>query len=171
MDLTPAQKFDATIRAAAAGDVCVCCFRLMPPGASVTTVRRQLRQPGRPSPFGRVPDGHASVAVQVCLDCTLSDDIEQRTQRLRRCKGCGRVMRHFPSADGGLLRFPRVCSWACAYMVKLARSKVLRRVERSTEICDGCGERFVPKRSDARTCGNRCRQRLFRERRAMEAAP
>ena len=165
MDLTPAQKFDATIRAAAAGDVCVCCFRLMPPGASVTTVRRQLRQPGRPSPFGRVPDGHASVAVQVCLDCTLSDDIEQRTQRLRRCKGCGRVMRHFPSADGGLLRFPRVCSWACAYMVKLARSKVVRRVERFLEICDGCGERFVPKRSDARTCGNRCRKRVFRERR------
>jgi hypothetical protein len=165
MELTPAQKFDATIRAAAAGDVCVCCFRLMPPGASVTMVRRQLRQPGRPSPFGRVPDGHASVAVPVCLDCTLSDDIEQRTQRLRRCKGCGRVMRHFPSADGGLLRFPRVCSWACAYMVKLACSKVVRRVERFTEICDGCGERFVPKRSDARTCSNRCRQRVFREQR------
>ena len=163
MELTPAQKFDATIRAAAAGDVCVCCFRLMPPGASVTMVRRQLRQPGRPSPFGRVPDGHVSVAVPVCLDCTLSDDIEQRTQGLRRCKGCGRVMRHFPSADGGP-RFPRVCSWACAYMVKLARSKVVRRVERFTEICDGCGERFVPKRSDARTCGNRCRQRVFRER-------
>ena len=87
MELTPAQKFDATIRAAAAGDVCVCCFRLMPPGASVTMVRRQLRQPGRPSPFGRVPDGHVSVAVPVCLDCTLSDDIEQRTQGLRRCKG------------------------------------------------------------------------------------
>ena len=145
MELTPAQKFDATIRAAAAGDLCVCCFRLMPPGASVTMVRRQLRQPGRPSPFGRVPDGHASVAVPVCLDCTLS--------------------------DYGGSRFPRVCSWACAYMVKLARSKVVRRVERFTEICDGCGERFVPKRSDARTCGNRCRQRLFRERRAMEAAP
>src|SRR6516165_7547801 len=67
-------------------------------------------------------------------------------------KGCGRVMRHFPSAYGGP-RFPRVCSWACAYMVKLARSKVVRRVERFTEICDGCGERFVPKRSDARPCG------------------
>jgi hypothetical protein len=171
MELKPAQKFDATIRAAAAGDVCVCCFRLMPAGASVTMVRRQLRQPGRPSPFGRVPDDHASVAVPVCLDCTLTDDgMEHRHQQLRRCKGCGRVMRHFPSAYGGP-RFPRVCSWACAYMVKLARSKVLRRVERSTEICDGCGERFVPKRSDARTCGNRCRQRLFRERRAMEAAP
>ena len=164
MELTPAQRFDATIRAAAAGDVCVCCFRLMPPGASVTMVRRQLRQPGRPSPFGRVPDGHTSVAVPVCVDCTLSDDIEQRTQQLRRCKGCGRVMRHFPSAYGWP-RFPRVCSWACAYMVKLARSKVVRRVERFTEICDGCGERFVPKRSDARTCGNRCRQRVFRERR------
>jgi len=139
MELTPAQKFDATIRAAAAGDICVVCFRLMPPGASVTMVRRQLRQPGRPSPFGRVPDGRTSVAVPVCLDCTLSDDIEQRTQWLRRCKGCGRVMRHFPSAYDGP-RFPRVCSWACAYMVKLARSKVVRRVERFTEICDGCGE-------------------------------
>ena len=73
-------------------------------------------------------------------------------------------MRHFPGAYGGP-RFPRVCSWACAYMVKLARSKVVRRVERFTEICDGCDERFVPKRSDARTCGNRCRQRVFRERR------
>src|SRR4029077_2259680 len=97
MELTPAQEFDATIRAAAAGDVCVGCVRLMPPGASVTMVRRQLRQPGRPSTFGRVPDGHASVAVPVCLDCTLSDGIERRTQQLRRCQGCGRVMRYFPS--------------------------------------------------------------------------
>ena len=171
MELTPAQKFDATIRATAAGNLCVCCFRLMPPGASVTMVRRQLRQPGRPSPFGRVPDDHASVAMpglpRLHADRRRHGASSSATSAVQ---GLRRAMRHFPSAYGGP-RFPRVCSWACAYMVKLARSKFLRRVERFTEICDGCGERFVPKRSDARTCGNRCRQRLFRERRAMEAAP
>ena len=143
----------------------------MPPGASVTMVRRQLRRPGRPSPFGRVPDGHTSVAVPVCLDCTLSDDIEQRTQGLRRCKGCGRVMRHFPSAYGGP-RFPRVCSCHAPHNLRARELDHVRNGYAAaraagafTEICDGCGERFVPKRSDARTCGNRCRQRVFRERR------
>ena len=162
MELTPTQKFDATIRAAAAGDVCVCCFRLMLPGASVTMVRRELRQPGRPSPFGRVPDGHASVAVPVCLDCTLSGDIEHRRQGLRRCKGCGRVMRHFPSAYG--TSFPPVCSWACAYIVKLARSKVVRRVERELRHglswpfrrqCSFVGRRMSSKTRSHKTSGLR----------------
>ena len=27
-----------------------------------------------------------------------------------------------------------------------------------------CGEQFTPKRNDAVTCSNRCRQRLFRQR-------
>jgi hypothetical protein len=32
--------------------------------------------------------------------------------------------------------------------------------------CAVCGERFYPRRSHARTCSNRCRQRRSRERRA-----
>ena len=103
MELTPAQKFDATIRAAAAGDVCVCCFRLM--------VRRQLRQPGRPSPFGRVPDGHASVAVPVCLGCTLTwgpgglalglSEPQEKTRKPNANKGVGIAKsRGNPAAKG-----------------------------------------------------------------------
>src|SRR5262249_53251166 len=125
MELTPAQKFDATIRAAAAGDVCVCCFRLMPPGASVTMVRRQLRQPGRPSPFGRVPDGHTSVAVPVCLDCTLSDRIEQRR---------GKPLQGLRARDAP---FPERPWWAALP----ARLLVGLRVHGQARALEGCAAR------------------------------
>jgi hypothetical protein len=51
-----------------------------------------------------------------------------------------------------------VCSSACDRERRNAR----RRVAPSEKFCESCGERFVPKRSDARTCSARCRKRLSR---------
>ena len=31
-------------------------------------------------------------------------------------------------------------------------------------ICGGCGEKFTPKRADARYCSNSCRQKVYRKR-------
>jgi hypothetical protein len=35
-------------------------------------------------------------------------------------------------------------------------------------VCEVCGQWFISRRSDARTCGNRCRQQAFRDRQAEE---
>ena len=49
-----------------------------------------------------------------------------------------------------------------AYLFDGARAR--RRVRHEQIDCAVCGELFTPKRNDAVTCSNRCRQRLFRQR-------
>ena len=41
--------------------------------------------------------------------------------------------------------------------------KAARRVEPTETWCAACGEMFTPKRSDAKTCSDRCRQALRRK--------
>jgi hypothetical protein len=42
------------------------------------------------------------------------------------------------------------------------RINARRRVEQEPKVCASCGATFMPARSDARTCSDRCRQRLRR---------
>jgi predicted nucleic acid-binding Zn ribbon protein len=66
------------------------------------------------------------------------------------CGHCGRSIRWgYPAG---------FCSDRCAYEA----GKVARRVDRKPRACEVCGEEFTPKRSDAKTCSDRCRQRLRR---------
>jgi hypothetical protein len=52
------------------------------------------------------------------------------------------------------------CSNAC----RRKRANALRKVEHETRPCAVCGEHFEPKRADAVTCSNRCRQKAHRQR-------
>ena len=54
---------------------------------------------------------------------------------------------------------------ACAQRERRA----LRRRERR-QFCAGCGATFVPARRDARYCGNACRQRAYRVKKAARLA-
>jgi hypothetical protein len=52
--------------------------------------------------------------------------------------------------------------------------KVLRLIEQTKQkptcACEMCGAQFVPKRSDAKTCGSACRQKAYRIRSAEARA-
>jgi predicted nucleic acid-binding Zn ribbon protein len=59
-------------------------------------------------------------------------------------------------------RTQRVCCDDCRRSMLNARARA--RVRHEQIDCAVCGELFTPKRNDAVTCSNRCRQRLFRQR-------
>jgi hypothetical protein len=78
-----------------------------------------------------------------------------------RCEGCAR-----PVLIKAKHRLPRhvVCSDACRKVAKLAQARERRAARRGTVICQSYGERFPPKRTDARLCSAACRQRAYRGR-------
>jgi predicted nucleic acid-binding Zn ribbon protein len=60
---------------------------------------------------------------------------------------------------------PVVCSSSCNKAARLKRRKDARSLARTARACLVCGQQFVPTRTDAKTCSNKCRQAVFRERR------
>ena len=70
------------------------------------------------------------------------------------CKTCDEDAVHLNYARGGPA--PSYCSPAC---VPSPPSRAKRRQER---VCAQCGETFIPKRRDARTCSVACRVALHR---------
>jgi hypothetical protein len=156
-DLTEDQKRDGILRAAEAGDICTECFCWIPPDAPVAIVHEWMatgeiwRLTGHPV--------RKRLNVPICRDCA------QRNHRTgydviaesRRCETCGREMRYWD-----LYYFPRTCCRACGYAAALARSKLRRRVTHEPMICIECGRTFIPKRADALTCSNKCRQARHR---------
>jgi hypothetical protein len=73
----------------------------------------------------------------------------------RPCEVCGRLMSWKGRAG---YQTVQVCSWECEGERRNAR----RRVQHEAKVCANCGETFTPKRSDARTCSDRCRTALNR---------
>jgi hypothetical protein len=58
----------------------------------------------------------------------------------------------------------RSCCADCKRLAKNQRNKLRRRVKHAPITCIECGRSFIPKRDDAVTCSNRCRQAQHRER-------
>jgi hypothetical protein len=56
------------------------------------------------------------------------------------------------------------CSSECAHSMRLNSRKQKRTNARTERICPACGSPFTPRRTDATTCSNKCRQSLFRTR-------
>jgi hypothetical protein len=56
------------------------------------------------------------------------------------------------------------CCDVCQRADRLQRNKLRRRVEHAPINCIVCDHEFVPKRADAQTCSNKCRQTLHRQR-------
>jgi predicted nucleic acid-binding Zn ribbon protein len=57
------------------------------------------------------------------------------------------------------------CSRRCERDHRAALARERRRDARGRLVCPVCGKEFEPRRADARTCSNRCRQAAHRERR------
>jgi hypothetical protein len=141
-----------------------------------------FRPSGRWSPSRRRP---ARSSDPICLGCTM-DAIEEPTWRQRwrgssyrrgdyteprwrrlRCLGCGHPMRLWPSRRPW--RDPplnaQACCSDCERTAYNRRQSDRRRVHHKEIACVVCGGEFVPTRSDATTCSNRCRQAAHRARR------
>jgi hypothetical protein len=80
------------------------------------------------------------------------------------CKACGRPFMH-PS-HVAWHQEPQTCCVGCAN----ALAYNPRRVTPSDRPCVVCGESFTAKRSDAKTCGPTCRQKLRRRSKAATTA-
>jgi hypothetical protein len=112
-------------------------------------------------------------SVQVCLRCDRSEHKSEYPDRLadleqRPCETCARTM-YLDGYHRSHRRRPLTCSYRCNYRRKLKHQSERKRVEHEPRLCAHCGEMFEPARSDAKTCSNKCRQKLYREMRARAA--
>ena len=166
---TAVEVRDLREQAARSATVCADCFQPLAPDASVTMETRPVLTDRGTERWRRVP---------ICLRCWLVNMtpsrrkswINDRTWRAKsvrrcRCEACGRPLR----VDRGLYhrdlyQTERVCCDDCRRSMLNARARTRRRVQHQQINCAVCGEPFTPKRDDAVTCSNRCRQRLFRQR-------
>jgi hypothetical protein len=162
--------------AARSARVCADCFEPLPPSASVTMVGRPVIIP----PVTRYyPTEHKEwLRVPICLTCWLIelqrgaarggavlrllvghvDQHEQEQFRIaelarRRCLTCGRPLRLYQPIHMS----EQVCCSA-----RNERNRLRRHVKHQPMRCLVCGKSFMPRRTDAQTCSNACRQRLFR---------
>jgi hypothetical protein len=143
--------------AAEGAGICGECFAPLRATDSVTLVR--------------VVHGRKWLHVPVCLPCWLSDGSQdpdslsyEAVERFR-CDGCGRPMRVSSRRYRRIAYRWHCCCEQCFRKVTLRRASERRRVRHEEMACAVCGEMFVPGKSNAKTCGVRCRQQLHRDRR------
>jgi hypothetical protein len=142
--------------------ICAGCFKPLAAGQSVTVRVFELGS-RRNSQLVRAP---------VCLVCTLTalkpwpfkwhrdhPTYDGADWSRTRCRGCGRPLRIH-----GRSYAAQACCEVCRRQDRNHRNAVRRRVEHAPVICIECREPFVPKRTDAVTCSNRCRQAQHRKR-------
>ena len=55
-------------------------------------------------------------------------------------------------------------SYWCGNQANNRRQREYRQMRRQDLVCQCCGEKFTPKRADARYCSNACRQKVYRKR-------
>ena len=74
------------------------------------------------------------------------------------CGGCGRVFYT-------TIYTKKYChSYWCGNQANNRRQREYRQMRRQDLVCQCCGEKFTPKRADARYCSNACRQKDYRKR-------
>ena len=74
------------------------------------------------------------------------------------CGGCGRVFYT-------TIYTKKYChSYWCGNQANNRRQREYRQIHRQDLVCQCCGEKFTPKRADARYCSNACRQKDYRKR-------
>jgi hypothetical protein len=174
---THEQARDLRHQAAQSATCCGECFRPLSATDSVTMVTCNIGR--RRNPYW--------LRVPICLDCTL-DGIKlwrfgrnegfYETPRWHRtrCLNCSRPLRVYPqprhmfSTRPLLSRNARTCCADCQRAVRNKSNNLRRRVRHEPMACIECGRSFVPKRADATTCSNKCRQALHRSRTSAVAS-
>lgn len=111
---------------------------------------------------GRRTFGEASWALKaICDDCVREKMHpswwEHRHAPVLCAGGCGVSVSHW------YYRAITTCSTRCTKRAAEAR----QRVQRDEHICRQCGETYLPARVDAHYCSSACRQRAYRERKAV----
>ena len=173
-ETTPADRAEAT------AECCAGCGRPLAPTDSVTMIRFSTGSPRTGLIWHRAP---------ICLLCTLVDlaaPVFVSTFRGRspfpksesvtffgfvrtRCRGCGRPIRlgkldaWDTVADFSAIK-GRTCCRRCERKAISKRNSERQRVHHEERIWVQCGKAFEPKRADAVTCSNRCRQAQHRRR-------
>jgi hypothetical protein len=146
-------------RAAKSAECCGDCGRALSATDSVTMVSRNV---------GRWKHEHW-IRVPICLLCTLdaiklwkwksSDGWYDKPRWHRaRCLNCTRPIRVYDHRRSGC-----TCCDDCRRAKRNERNKLRRRVKQELRTCIECGRAFIPKRADAVTCSNRCRQARHRK--------
>jgi hypothetical protein len=79
--------------------------------------------------------------------------------RRKQCVHCGRLM-IFDGKHYSLSRKKNACTPYCSEQYHLSKTRLTPR----EKICASCQKSFLPRRNDAVTCSNACRQRLHRQR-------
>ena len=153
--LTETQVHNVRRQAAKSATFCACCFRPLTPTDSVTVTEWKINK-------------HDWLQMPTCLSCSL-DDIKllhigdgvyfTPSWHRTRCLNCNRPMRVY----GHPPFRPVTCSADCGRAHRYRRNNLRRRVKHEPMTCIQCGELFIPKRADAQTCSNKCRQALHRE--------
>jgi hypothetical protein len=178
-------------QAAKTAAVCADCFAPLPADASVTLVGRFIEHvPGSYNGIGQFLQPYDRyLSVPICLSCWLrhlqrpwwgeknfrgtrqnapldrAEPVEFPYKlRRRRCEACARPLRVVTKIGGYLPLRDRWCCETCFDRALLNRANERRRVRHGQRPCMVCGTPFIPKKSTAKTCSNRCRQRLFRQR-------
>jgi hypothetical protein len=77
----------------------------------------------------------------------------------KQCVYCYREM-IFGQRLGGLVKIKNSCTPYCGQQHRLRQTRVMPQ----QRPCASCGESFLPRRNDAATCSNACRQRMHRQR-------
>jgi hypothetical protein len=65
--------------------------------------------------------------------------------------------------------YSSVCSSSCNKAARLKQRKDARSLARTARACLARGQQFVPTRTDAKTCSNKCRQAAFRAKQGRDA--
>ena len=183
MDRTPEQVRALREQTAQSANLCADCFQPLAPNASATMVRRPIRIPAIIAWPGRaIPEHDNWIYVPICLQCSLlalqehaeADVLNLGVGPART--GAGPIrrlaaipMRGLQSTDPVPTRDPLpkskwVCCADCLRLAANTRNRRRRRVQHAEQTCVVCRQRFVPKRTDAVTCSNRCRQQAHRQR-------
>jgi hypothetical protein len=114
-------------------------------------------------------EGYGSSAVALHLRCSdAAMPSMARTNRWvaeplfnskRHCVHCNREM-IFGQRLSGLVKIKNSCTPYCGQQHRLRQTRLTPR----EKICVSCQRSFLPRRNDAATCSNRCRQRMHRQR-------
>ena len=97
--------------------------------------------------------------VLFCDDCVKT---KHENWWYQRCRGCGVWMNRDRE---------KYCCSECQREAEARRKREHRQQWRMNKTCPICGEKFTPKRADAKYCSAACRQRAFRKRQVIDEVP
>jgi hypothetical protein len=149
-------------QAAQTAALCGDCYGSLRPKQIVTMQSRRVHIVST-----RFGEHDIYLRVPICFSCSKDAHRDiyyswEKKHRLR-CEGCNRPILVISTREASdLFIGERVCCDDCEKIVRLRQDRERKRVHHVEKKCAECKKSFTPKRTDAETCSNRCRQARFR---------